>query len=73
MSDIPEIRHRLRVVEDTRKITRAMYLISSAKMRKALRMQERNSAYFKRPDDFFRPPKLALCKAAQNKRKNGVN
>lgn len=48
MSAIPEIRHRLRVVEDTRKITRAMYLISSAKMQKALRMHERNRSYFQR-------------------------
>ncbi len=48
MSAIPEIRHRLRVVEDTRKITRAMYLISSAKMQKALRMHERNKLYFQR-------------------------
>ncbi|MDR3050841.1 MAG: ATP synthase F1 subunit gamma [Oscillospiraceae bacterium] len=48
MSAIPEIRHRLRVVADTRKITRAMYLISSAKMQKALRMHERNSLYFHR-------------------------
>jgi F-type H+-transporting ATPase subunit gamma len=48
MSEIPEIRHHLRVVEDTRKITRAMYLISSAKMQKALRMHERNSLYFRR-------------------------
>lgn len=48
MSEIPEIRHRLRVVGDTRKITRAMYLISSAKMQKALRMHERNILYFRR-------------------------
>ncbi len=48
MSEIPEIRHRLRVVGDTRKITRAMYLISSAKMQKALRMHERNDLYFHR-------------------------
>jgi F-type H+-transporting ATPase subunit gamma len=48
MSAIPEIRHHLRVVDDTRKITRAMYLISSAKMQKALRMHERNREYFRR-------------------------
>ncbi len=48
MSAIPELRHRLRVVSDTRKITRAMYLISSAKMQKALRMHERNREYFRR-------------------------
>lgn len=48
MSSIPEIRHRIKAVEDTRKITRAMYLISSAKMQKALKMHERNLPYFKR-------------------------
>lgn len=48
MSAIPEIRHHLRVVEDTRKITRAMYLISSAKMLKAVRMHERNREFFRR-------------------------
>jgi F-type H+-transporting ATPase subunit gamma len=48
MSSIPEIRHRIKAVEDTRKITRAMYLISSAKMQKAMRMWEKNRAYFDR-------------------------
>ena len=48
MSAIPEIRHRIKVVEDTRKITRAMYLISSAKMQKAMKMHERNLVFFRR-------------------------
>lgn len=48
MSSIPEVRRRIRAVEDTRKITRAMYLISSAKMQKAMQMHERNLAYFER-------------------------
>lgn len=48
MSSIPEIRHRIRAVEDTRKITRAMYLISSAKMQKAMKMHDRNMPYFHR-------------------------
>ncbi|MDR0898495.1 MAG: ATP synthase F1 subunit gamma [Oscillospiraceae bacterium] len=48
MSSIPEIRRRIKAVEDTRKITRAMYLISSAKMQKALKMHERNLPYFER-------------------------
>ncbi len=48
MSSIPEIRHRIKAVEDTRKITRAMYLISSAKMQKAMKMHERNLPYFDR-------------------------
>lgn len=48
MSSIPEIRHRIKAVEDTRKITRAMYLISSAKMQKAMKMHDRNMPYFHR-------------------------
>lgn len=48
MSSIPEIRHRIAAVEDTRKITRAMFLISSAKMQKAMKMHERNMPYFRR-------------------------
>lgn len=48
MSSIPEIRHRIKAVEDTRKITRAMFLISSAKMQKAMRMHDRNMPYFQR-------------------------
>ena len=48
MSAMPEIRHRLRVVEDTRKITRAMYLISSAKMKRAMAMHDRNEVFFHR-------------------------
>ncbi len=48
MSSIPEVRRRIKAVQDTRKITRAMYLISSAKMQKAMRMHERNLAYFQR-------------------------
>lgn len=48
MSSIPEIRHRIKVVSDTMKITRAMYLISSAKMKKAMSMHEKNLFYHRR-------------------------
>ncbi len=48
MSAIPEIRHRIAAVADTRKITRAMYLISSAKMQKATRMHIKNLPYLDR-------------------------
>ncbi|MEG0766834.1 MAG: FoF1 ATP synthase subunit gamma, partial [Clostridia bacterium] len=48
MSTIAEIRHHIHVVEDTRKITRAMFLISSAKMTKAMRMHDQNASYFQR-------------------------
>jgi F-type H+-transporting ATPase subunit gamma len=48
MSSIAEIRHHIKVVRDTSKITRAMYLISSAKMKKAMRMHDQNQLYFTR-------------------------
>ncbi|MCL1965016.1 MAG: ATP synthase F1 subunit gamma [Firmicutes bacterium] len=48
MSSISEIRHRIKAVEDTRKITRAMFLIASAKMQKAMKMHERNLPYLRR-------------------------
>lgn len=47
MNNIAEIRHHIRTVSDTGKITSAMYLISSAKMRRARAMQEQNQAYVK--------------------------
>lgn len=48
MSSIAEIRHRARVVGETRKITKAMYLISSVKMKKAVRMHDFHTQYFRR-------------------------
>lgn len=48
MSSVAEIRHHIKVVQDTSKITKAMYLISSAKMKKALRMNDQNLIYFRR-------------------------
>lgn len=48
MSAIPEIRHRIKAVSDTRKITRAMYLISSAKMQKAMKLHDKNLPYLER-------------------------
>jgi F-type H+-transporting ATPase subunit gamma len=48
MSSIAEVRHHIKVVRDISKITRAMYLISSAKMKKALRMHDQNLIYFRR-------------------------
>lgn len=48
MSSIAEVRHHIKVVRDINKITRAMYLISSAKMKKALKMHEQNLTYFQR-------------------------
>lgn len=48
MSSIAEIRHHIKVVRDTSKITRAMHLISSAKMKRAMRMHDQNQIYFTR-------------------------
>ena len=46
MSDITDIRHRIRSIEDTRQITKAMELISVSKMRKAIERYENNLTYF---------------------------
>ncbi|NLG24539.1 MAG: ATP synthase F1 subunit gamma [Clostridiales bacterium] len=46
MSSIAEIRHHISAVRGTGKITRAMYLISSARMKKAMRMYEQNLHFF---------------------------
>ena len=46
MSDTAEIKHRIKSVSDTRQITKAMELISVAKVRKAMQKQAVNAAYF---------------------------
>ena len=46
MSSQKEIKNRIRSVNDTQKITNAMYLISSNKMRKAKREAEGSKPYF---------------------------
>lgn len=46
MSDTAEIKHRIKSISDTRQITKAMELISVAKMRKAMEKQAVNAAYF---------------------------
>ena len=48
MNSVAEIRQHIKTIEDTSKITRAMYLISSSKLKKALRMHEQNMRYFQR-------------------------
>lgn len=47
MASMSEIRTRISSVQDTMKITNAMYLISSAKLRKAKSGHEKVSPYFK--------------------------
>ena len=46
MADIREIRSRMKSVADTEKITKAMYTISSSKMRKAKAELERTRPHF---------------------------
>lgn len=46
MNGVSEIRHHIHVIEDTSKITRAMYLISSAKMKRAMRVHDQNMKFF---------------------------
>ena len=47
ISGVKDIRARMASVRDTRKITNAMYLIASAKLRKAREDLERTRPYFK--------------------------
>lgn len=46
MANIREISGRIRSIQDTMKITNAMYMISSTKLRKAKKNQENNQPYF---------------------------
>lgn len=46
MADITEIKHRIKSIRDTHQITKAMELISVAKMRKAVQKQAFSSVYF---------------------------
>ena len=46
MANIKEIRERIQSVSDTRKITNAMYMISSTKLRKAKKMLSDTEPFF---------------------------
>ncbi|MCE5344265.1 MAG: ATP synthase F1 subunit gamma [Eubacteriales bacterium] len=46
MSSIAEIRHHIKAIGETAKITRAMHLIASAKMKKALRAHDQTVQYY---------------------------
>lgn len=46
MSSIAEIRHHIKAIDETSKITRAMHLISSAKMKKAMQAHDQTMHYF---------------------------
>ncbi len=45
MQSISDIKRRIRSIQQTRQITKAMYLISTVKLRKALNRYEKNSKY----------------------------
>jgi F-type H+-transporting ATPase subunit gamma len=46
MSSIAEIRHHIRAIGETAKITRAMHLIASAKMKKAMQAHDQTVQYY---------------------------
>ena len=46
MAGLHEIQNRIKSIQDTRKITNAMYMISSTKMRKAKQDLENTEPYF---------------------------
>jgi len=48
MASMADIRHSIRSISETEQITRAMHLISSSKMRKAIERYEANHAHFER-------------------------
>ena len=45
MASIADIRHHMRVVSQTRQITKAMHMISTSKMKKGLARYEANAVY----------------------------
>lgn len=48
MASMGDIRHRIRSISDTEQITRAMHLISTSKMKKAISKYESNHVHFER-------------------------
>ena len=46
MASIKEIQDRIKSIKDTRKITNAMYLISSSKLKKAKKRHDETAPYF---------------------------
>ncbi|MFR3283301.1 MAG: F0F1 ATP synthase subunit gamma [Clostridium fessum] len=46
MAGLREIQNRIRSIQDTRKITNAMYLISSTKLKKSQKRTGRDGAVF---------------------------
>jgi F-type H+-transporting ATPase subunit gamma len=48
MKDMGDIKHSIRAISDTEQITKAMHLISTSKMKKAISSYESNSIHFNR-------------------------
>ena len=48
MRNIGDIKHSMRAISDTEQITKAMHLISTSKMRKAIASYEANKIHFNR-------------------------
>ena len=46
MANAREIQNRIKSIQDTRKITNAMYLISSTKLKKSRKLLEDTEPYF---------------------------
>ncbi len=51
MASISDTRYHMKSINQTRQITNAMYLVSAARMRKAIKRIEQNSAYYYRALD----------------------
>ena len=47
MANITEIRNRMKSIQDTMKITKAMYVVSSSKLKKAQKQYDRTKPYYK--------------------------
>ncbi len=54
MANIADIRHSVKSISETQQITRAMHLISSSKMRKAIERYEANHVHFVRVQSAFK-------------------
>ena len=47
MANMREIRNRMKSIQDTMKITKAMYVVSSSKLKKAQKQYDRTKPYYK--------------------------
>ncbi len=48
MASMADIKHSIRSISETEQITRAMHLISTSKMKKAIHRYESNHVHFER-------------------------